>query len=90
MMKTLIYCPRNWNEPSQQWSNRRELCRKASRHLGLIDAVEIEDFPTLQRLCIREGYQRVIIPGTMHISPQVILWLKTQGIRIYDALSLAG
>lgn len=87
-MKTLIYCPRNWDDTTHEWEERRKLCRKASRELGLIHAVEAEDFATLQRLCLREGYQHVILPGAMHIPPQVILWLKSHRIRIHDAMRL--
>lgn len=72
-----------------QWSSRRDLCRRISLQLGLSDTVEVEDFATLQRLCVREGYRRVIVPGTMYVSPEVILWLRTQGIRLHDALSMA-
>jgi hypothetical protein len=89
-MKAVIYCPRNWNEPLQQWSARRDLCRKISRLLGFRDAVEAEDFAEVQRLCLREGYQRVIVPGMMHIPPEAVLWLKTQRVRMHDAISLAS
>lgn len=64
------------------------MCRQVSRELGLVHAVEAEDFATLQRLCLREGYQHVILPGAMHIPPQVILWLKSHRIRIHDAMRL--
>ncbi|GIV19351.1 MAG: hypothetical protein KatS3mg023_1102 [Armatimonadota bacterium] len=87
-MKTLIYCPRNWGDDAQQWEERRRLCRAVSRELGLVHAVEAEDFPTLQRLCLREGYERVVVPGTMHIPPEVLLWLKSRRIRIHDAMRL--
>jgi len=50
--------------------------------------VEAEDFATLQRLCLREGYQRVILPSVMHTPPDVIQWLNSQRIRIHDAMRL--
>lgn len=87
-MKTLIYCHRDWDDNAQAWEERRKLCRKASRELGLVHAVEAEDFATLQRLCLREGYQHVIVPGTMYTPPEVILWLKRHRIRIHDAMRL--
>jgi hypothetical protein len=87
-MKTLIYCHRSWGDSTQEWSRRRELCRKASKELGFIHAVEAEDFPTLQRLCLREGFGQVIVPGVMHTPPEVILWLKRHRIRVYDAMRL--
>jgi len=88
MMKTLIYCHRNWNDNAHEWEKRQKLCRAVSRELGLIHAVEAEDFATLQRLCLREGYQRVILPSVMHTPPDVIQWLKSHGIRIHDAMRL--
>jgi hypothetical protein len=88
MMKTLIYCHRNWNDSAQEWEERQKLCREVSRELGLIHPVEAEDFATLQRLCLREGYQRVILPSAMHTPPEVILWLKSHRIRIHDAMRL--
>jgi hypothetical protein len=88
MMKTLIYCHRNWNDSAHEWEKRQKLCRAVSRELGLIHAVEAEDFATLQRLCLREGYQRVILPSVMHTPPDVIQWLKSHGIRIHDAMRL--
>ena len=88
MMKTLIYCHRNWSDSTNDWKQRQQLCRKASRELGSSDAVEAEDFATLQRLCLREGYQRVILPSVMHTPPDVIQWLKSHGIRIHDAMRL--
>lgn len=87
-MKTLVYCPRNWNEPTHEWAARRDLCRKASRELGLANAVEVEDFASLQRLYHREQYRRVIVPSIMHIPPEVVLWLKTHRILIHDAMRL--
>ncbi|MGC8784224.1 MAG: hypothetical protein ACP5RN_07540 [Armatimonadota bacterium] len=87
-MKALIYCHRNWDDHAQAWEKRRELCRKTSRELGLVHAVEAEDFATLQRLCLREGYQHVIVPGTMYTPPEIILWLKQHRIRIHDAMRL--
>lgn len=89
-MKTLIYCHRNWGESAGEWNERRNLCRKTSRELGLVNAVEAEDFATLQRLVTREGYQHVIVPSTMHTPPEVLLWLKKQGIRLHDAIRLLG
>jgi hypothetical protein len=47
MMKTLIYCHRNWDDSVQEWEERQKLCREVSRELGLIHAVEAEDFATL-------------------------------------------
>ncbi len=88
MMKTLIYCHRNWNDNAQEWEKRQKLCRAVSRELGLVQTVEAEDFVTLQRLCLREGYEGVIVPSIMHTPPEVILWLKSQRIRIYDAMRL--
>jgi hypothetical protein len=88
MMKTLIYCHRNWDDNAQEWEKRQKLCWEVSRELGLIHAVEAEDFATLQRLCLREGYQRVILPSAMHTPPEVILWLKNHRIRIHDAMRL--
>lgn len=87
-MKTLIYCHRNWGESTSEWNERRNLCRKISRELGLLNAVEAEDFATLQRLVTREGFQRVIMPGAMHTPPEVLLWLKKRGIRLHDATRL--
>ncbi|GBC96853.1 hypothetical protein HRbin16_02664 [bacterium HR16] len=87
-MKALIYCHRNWGDSTHEWEERRKLCRKTSADLGLIHAVEAEDFATLQRLCLREGYQHVIVPGTMYTPPEVILWLKSHRIRIHDAMRL--
>lgn len=89
-MKTLIYCHRNWGDSAEEWNARRNLCRKTSRELGLVNVVEAEDFATLQRLCMREGYQHVIVPGAMHTPPEVLLWLKQQRIRIHDAMRLLG
>ncbi len=89
-MRALIFCPRNWKEEQDEWNERRSLCRKRSRELGLNHAVEAEDFPTLQRLCLREGYTHVIVPGVMHTPPEVTLWLKQQGIRVLDALRPAS
>ncbi|MER3473055.1 MAG: hypothetical protein C4335_03280 [Armatimonadota bacterium] len=88
MVKTLIYCHRDWNDSAGEWSARRNLCVQTSRELGLVNTVEAEDFATLQRLCTREGYQHVIVPSTMHTPPEVLLWLKKQGIRIHDATRL--
>jgi len=88
MMKTLIYCHRNWNDNAHEWEKRQKLCRAVSQELGLIHAVEAEDFATLQRLRLREGYQRVILPSAMHTPPEVILWLKNHRIRIHDAMRL--
>ena len=87
-MKTLIYCHRNWDDSVQEWEERQKLCREVSRELGSSDAVEAEDFATLQRLCLREGYQRVILPSVMHTPPDVIQWLNSQRIRNHDAMRL--
>ena len=87
-MKTLIYCHRNWDDSVQEWEERQKLCREVSRELGSSDAVEAEDFATLQRLCLCEGYQRVILPSVMHTPPDVIQWLNSQRIRIHDAMRL--
>ncbi len=87
-MRTVAYCHRYWKEDASEQMQRRHLCRKVSRELGLSDAIEVEDFATLQRLCLREGYTQVILPGIMHTPPEVVAWLKQQGIRVYDALRL--
>ncbi|MDW8104851.1 MAG: hypothetical protein RMK92_07530 [Armatimonadota bacterium] len=87
-MKGLIYCHRNWKESAKEWEERRQLCRRASKELGLLHALETEDFPTLQRLCLREGYQHVVVPSVMQTPPDVVLWLRQNRVRIHDAMRL--
>lgn len=85
-MRAIACCHRHWNDSASERERRRELCRKVSRELGLHDTLEVDDFATLQRLCLRESYTHVILPGVMHTPAEVVVWLKQQGIRIYDAL----
>lgn len=87
-MRGVIYCHRSWKENAQEWEERRQLCRRASKALGLLHALEAEDFTTLQRLCLREGYQHVVVPSVMQTPPDVVLWLKRNGIRLVDAMRL--
>ncbi|GIV16812.1 MAG: hypothetical protein KatS3mg022_2247 [Armatimonadota bacterium] len=89
MMKTLIYCPRNWGDDAQAVGGAAQTVPSSrAESWDLVHAVEAEDFATLQRLCLREGYQHVIVPGTMYTPPEVILWLKRHRIRIHDAMRL--
>lgn len=87
-MKALIYCHRHWGESAREWEERWKLCQKATRELGLLYTVQAEDFAELQKLCLREGYQHVVVPSTMHTPPEIILWLKNHHIRILDATRL--
>lgn len=87
-MRAVIYCHREWSDNPQQWELRRRLCCQVGAKLGLRDSVEAEDFETLQRLCLREGYNHVVVPSSMHTPPHVLLWLKRQRVRIHDALQL--
>lgn len=85
-MKMLMYCHRHWNENTHDWNRRRDLCRKVVRALGFTSVVEAEDFPTLQRLCLREGYQHVMLPSAMHTPVDVLRWLSIHRVRIIDAM----
>jgi len=87
-MKALIYCHRSWKENAQEWEARRQLCRRASEALGLVHALEADDFSTLQRLCLREGYQHVVVPSVMQTPPDVVMWLQRNRIRLHDAMRL--